>query len=370
MPLDLAILAGVTDATVRMMLGTRGGLRRRCRRLRHGLRLLLAPLVCAIALVGCGSSATAPRAGPLPPPQGTIVSTLVATTGCGKPTSILPGTSAEETIRTDGRTRAYLLHLPTGYGTSRSQALVLAFHGHSGSDEGLESYTGLSLLADRGDFIADYPQGTLGPHGATGWTTSGTNAVTVTYDPMVHDALFVSDLLTYLQATLCVDAHRIYATGWSNGGGMAGLLACALAGRVAAVAPVDGAFPPIADGCHPQHPISILEFHGTADPLVPYTGDASMLWPPISEWLAAWAQRDGCGGVATTFVQNADVVGEQWTGCVEGAVIRHYRIAGGGHTWPGASTTIDPSYFGKTTHTITATDLIWQFFQAHPLPGA
>jgi len=36
--------------------------------------------------------------------------------------------------------------------------------------------------------------------------------------------------LTTLQRQMCVDPQRIYATGYSNGGGMANLLACKLAG--------------------------------------------------------------------------------------------------------------------------------------------
>jgi polyhydroxybutyrate depolymerase len=36
-----------------------------------------------------------------------------------------------------------------------------------------------------------------------------------------------------------------------------------------------------------------------------------------------------------------------------------YVVEEGGHTWPGA---IDVPGLGSTTHEISATDLIWEFF--------
>jgi polyhydroxybutyrate depolymerase len=46
-------------------------------------------------------------------------------------------------------------------------------------------------------------------------------------------------------------------------------------------------------------------------------------------------------------------------------MVEHYRINGGGHTWPGATYSTP---LGITTHTISATSLSWQFFQSYQLP--
>ena len=42
-----------------------------------------------------------------------------------------------------------------------------------------------------------------------------------------------------------------------------------------------------------------------------------------------------------------------------------YTVEGGGHTWPGR----DPRLplLGKSTRDISANDLIWDFFQKHPM---
>jgi polyhydroxybutyrate depolymerase len=41
-------------------------------------------------------------------------------------------------------------------------------------------------------------------------------------------------------------------------------------------------------------------------------------------------------------------------------------IEGGGHTWPGREPRL--ASLGKTTRDISANDLMWDFFQRHPLP--
>jgi polyhydroxybutyrate depolymerase len=60
----------------------------------------------------------------------------------------------------------------------------------------------------------------------------------------------------------------------------------------------------------------------------------------------------------------------------DGAEVVLYEIEGGGHTWPGrqpagrtgfAATGPVEMLLGKSTMNISANDLIWEFFQKHPL---
>ena len=48
----------------------------------------------------------------------------------------------------------------------------------------------------------------------------------------------------------------------------------------------------------------------------------------------------------------------------DGAEVVLFVINGGGHTWPGRDT---GSFLGKSTHNISANDLMWEFFQRHPM---
>ncbi|MDQ2715132.1 MAG: ferulic acid esterase [Chloroflexota bacterium] len=297
-------------------------------------------IVCIVLLASCESSGSTQ-------PAGKIISRPIATSGCNTPAPTHAGITLNQMITSGGLSRGYRLHLPSGYSPKRPQALILAFHGESAAARDLEQSIGLSHLSDQEDFIAVYPQGTGNP---PAWASGGA------HDPPANDVLFVSELLTHLQTTLCIDARRIYTVGYSNGGGLVNVLACTLARRIAAFASVSGAFYPSPGGCHPGRAVPILEFHGTGDSVVPYLGGAQRAWEAIPVWLRHWAQLDGCSSGPTIFMRTTDVQGEQWTGCTAGGTVVHYRIEGGDHD--------------LTTQTINILAIIWKFFVAHPLLSA
>jgi polyhydroxybutyrate depolymerase len=191
--------------------------------------------LCALLAASCSySPSSSPRPARTPSPETTMITTPIRSAGCGKPAPTPPGSNVIETVLSGGLTRTYLLHVPSGYQADSSEAVVLNFHGHGSNAIQQERRSGMSLLADQQGFIAVYPQGVVGPDGWTGWATG------LRGRPQVNDVLFVSDLLNHLQSVLCIDPLRIYATGFSNGGGMTNVLACTLAGRLAAFAPVSG----------------------------------------------------------------------------------------------------------------------------------
>ena len=51
-----------------------------------------------------------------------------------------------------------------------------------------------------------------------------------------------------------------------------------------------------------------------------------------------------------------------------GAEVILFVINGGGHTWPGRKWPVP--WLGKTTHDISANDLMWEFFKRHPMTDA
>jgi polyhydroxybutyrate depolymerase len=287
-----------------------------------------------------------------------MVTYPILSTGCGKPAPFSPGLSKNETLKSGGFVRLYRLHLPSGYRNNMPQPLVLNFHGHGSTAAHQEQLTQLSLLADQQHFIAAYPQGMVGPDHATGWATGPVHY------PHVNDVLFVNDLLNSLQSRLCIDPARIYAMGFSNGGGMVNLLAARLSGRIAAFASVSGSYYPVSGGYHVVRPVSLLEIHGTGDQVVPYNGSKSKDYAPVTKWLLSWVQRDHCNNRPDAFLKQQTILGEQWQGCKDGAAIIHYRILHEGHIWPHV---LFAEQVQKQWHHVTATNLIWQFFEQHPM---
>lgn len=290
--------------------------------------------------------------------RGAVAPASSGSAGCGGANAIPAGTTDAQTLRAGQMSRSYRLHVPRGYQGDVPTPLVLAFHGHGGSAAPFERFTHLSQLADARTFIAVYPQGTVGPDGQTGWNTGRAR------DPRVDDVGFVRDLLAHTQATLCVDTGRIYATGFSNGGGFVAVLACDLADRFAAFAPVAGDYYPQPGGCHPARPVSLLEIHGTADGINPYDGSTQLHYPPVATWLADWAARDGCAAPPTLQQDNLGVLVEIWTGCENSTTVVHDRLIGAGHIWPVAGS----GSLGRS-ETFDADDAIWGFFRTNEQPA-
>lgn len=287
-----------------------------------------------------------------PAAASSVVDRPVRTTGCGRAAPVPSGVTTTQHVASGGLDREYTVHLPAHYNPRRAYPLLLSFHGHKRTSLYQEQLSGFSAL----DAISVYPQGLIGTDGESAWTGAP-------YSAAADDVLFTSDLLNSLQRTLCVDNNRIFAAGKSNGGGFVGLLACRLPGRIAAFAPVSGAFYPQGGSCEPSRPAPILDFHGTADTTIPYTGNPAKGLPPIPDWLAGWSTRDGCFPKPVQWTPVAGVVAQKWLGCDHRSTLEHYRVEGAGHVWPSTQ----PNNDSATPTVIDATPVIWRFFRSHPL---
>jgi polyhydroxybutyrate depolymerase len=161
----------------------------------------------------------------------------------------------------------------------------------------------------------------------------------------------------------------------SAGAFMTNRLACDRADVVAAIAPVAGT---LGAGvpCSPSRPVSVLESHGTADPVVPYDGGGMQGRGGASSILAApamsarWRDADRCSGAPVEDVLPATGDGTAVhrltaVGCADGTDVVLLRIDGGGHTWPSGSFALPTGSVGATTDVFNASLGSAQFFAAH-----
>ncbi|RDA87271.1 hypothetical protein CP532_1328 [Ophiocordyceps camponoti-leonardi (nom. inval.)] len=267
----------------------------------------------------------------------TTSNAVVNTPGCGKPHPFA-GSTRNFTLRSGGRSRDYLVHLPRSYRPDATTPLLLAFHGASNNPARFERQTRFSDEDVNPHMIVVYPAG-------PSYATAG-----------VDDKAFTTELIEDLLRTYCIDRSRIYGTGHSNGAGFLADYACSPrhGDRLAAIAPVSGAFyadakPGANARCRPDHlPLPVMEVHGTADESAPYEGGQGRggPLPSIPEWVARWAKRDGCYGESVDHVLAGGVVHDlRWEHCAgrhEG-VLRHVRIDGWPHKWPGPDAPFDAS---------------------------
>ncbi len=279
-----------------------------------------------------------------------------------------PGTSARS-LASGGLKRCYLLHIPPEYEPGYSLPLMISLPGFTSNPTGQQYLTRWNEVADNESLIVVYPQGTSFP---LRWNSSETFT-----DSDVDDIQFITDLIDEVSNIVAVDPTRIYVDGMSNGGSMANRVACELADKVAAVGVVTG--PPIEPpgGCNPQRPISLIAFYGTEDPLVTYEGGIvsesfisklinrsshPVSFPSVESYIEAWAERNGCPPLPELIPANGDASGVRYTDCKDSTEIVFYTIEGGGHTWPGGR----PTFVGKTSSDINASQVMWAFFKAHP----
>lgn len=262
-------------------------------------------------------------------------------------------------ITSGGQKRSFIVHIPPS-SDQKALPVVITYHGYDNTASKMAAYTDMGTEADAENFVVVFPQGAFDnanppkPSWNAGIGVAGPTGTT-------DDVQFTRDIISYLQKNYCVDAHRIYATGYSIGGSMAYRVACSLSNQIAAFATVEGAFYHIPGGCQASRPIPFLEIHSLVDPLAPYDGTGAQL--PVQEILNLWFGIDQCNtNNRQTIFQQADVTGFEWPSCADGTVVEQYQITDGGHVWAGSATP-EPS-LGYTTQTIKANIVIWNFFSA------
>ncbi|WP_300605672.1 PHB depolymerase family esterase [Trebonia sp.] len=328
-------------------------------------------LVVAVALTalisGCGGARH--QSGAQPAAAGTLAAATGTTSGCGQKAA--PG-SVRYAVRAGGRSRLVIVHVPTGYTGSAPVALVLNLQGSQSTASAQEVFSGMDATSDADGFIVAYPQALIPDGTGYDWNVPGEPLVSGRYPPAgsADDVTFLTGLVRDLQARYCIDARRVYATGMSGGARMASQLACDASQVFAAVAPVAGLRSP--SPCPAARPVPVIAFHGTADPVDPFTGHGLPYWTySVPDAARMWAARDGCQSASPRTVTGAGYTLTQYAGCGGGAAVELYAIDGEGHEWPGgpAMPRAITAALGPQSDAIDANAVMWAFFQAHPLPA-
>ncbi len=255
-----------------------------------------------------------------------------------------------------GMKRNYMLHVPPQYTETDSLPVVLNLHGGGGSPQQHATFSQMNTKADSAGFFVLYPNGTMLPVGYFGW-----NAGEWTLGN-VDDVGFISALLDTIEANYRIDTLRIYATGFSMGAMMCHRLACELSGRIAAFAPVEGGLT-LNDwnSCQPVRLVPIMHFHHRYDANVPYYGDPTKKWAPaIDSVMRHWAHRNGCSVGPDSFFNEKGALRQRWSRTDDSCEVVFWTLEQGrGHAWPGTPT---------ASTELSANDLMWEFFMAHPIP--
>lgn len=278
----------------------------------------------------------------------------------------------ERSLVVEGQVRRFTVMAPD----NRSGALpvLIVYHGGGQTAERARRYTRFDEWVVAEGFVAVYPHG-LNNNWNDGRQSDDLAARAASE---VDDVAFTEQLIDVLVAEGLADGRRVFLTGASNGGMMAMRAACALGPKVAGIAPVVANMP--VDWKCKAAAMPALLIHGTDDDFMPYAGGQVAagktrrdLGAVLSadETVAVFEKINGCTGVKET--KTLDEIGRDKTAvvivayeCARGA-LTHIEVQGGGHTWPGAKTSVLADWLlGGTTEEVNATAEIWNFFKGLP----
>lgn len=316
--------------------------------------------VVSVALVAGVAIGVAGRSDPLSRPA-------IPSAGCGV-SGVEPGLHSGNMEVADVD-RTWELAVPSVHDGQTPLPLVVGLHG---GDEFYSSTRLLALAEDEG-FVAVAPRDAY----QDWWMVWEPQLPGYDLSLGNPDIALVAALIDRLGEGLCLDLARVYATGFSIGGGGTSVLGCVLDDRLAAVAPVGGVIE-LGETCNTQRPVPVLAIHGIYDVDVPFEGGGPADWflnlvmkdgSHVRD--SAWGQwlMDALGSVPDTLSATAVRYGCEPEPVVEAlGHADHYVWAcpddaaielvahDGGHTWLSNTD-------GRKTE-----QLIWDFFEQHPLP--
>jgi polyhydroxybutyrate depolymerase len=271
-------------------------------------------------------------------------------------------------LRVKGMQRSFLTYTPPNL--KPGAPLVFVFHGSGGNSADMREVTGLEFdaLADTEGFVVVYPDGFR-----TYWNDCRKASVQPARVMNIDDLSFVEAMIEKEAVDHMIDAKRVFAVGWSNGGQLAYRLAMERPQAFAAIAAISASVPTPANlDCTPSGTsMPVVIINGTADPINPFNGGNVMLGftslgPVYSADATAqyWAALNGVTGdpVVTRLphkVRSDPTWVEQKTYSAPGKPsVVLYAVHGGGHLVPNR-------YFrfgAGQTQDLDAPAAIWDFF--------
>jgi poly(hydroxyalkanoate) depolymerase family esterase len=221
------------------------------------------------------------------------------------------GTTINSTMVWNGITRYYQLFVPTALPANPPMLLML--HGTSfevpPANPSTESWN-WQTVADQYGFILVQPASTYNSNtGQWNWDAYFMDA---SFQAAPDDSGFLRQLIVNLTSEYNVNPNMVFVTGFSSGAQMTERVGVEISDLVAAIAPTSGQLvgqqtpPPTLPGAI-LSPVSVQEWHGTADPQLPpcnygttkYSGVTYTL-DTVNDTYNYWVDQNNCTTQQTT----------------------------------------------------------------------
>ena len=303
--------------------------------------------------------------------------------GHAEDAQVLSAGDHRQTISIGGRQRSFLLHVPPSATADQRLPLVIMLHGGGGTAENAVKETGWSAKADAAGFLVAYPNATPADSSkpakfrGNSQTWNDASGRFPKEGGAPDDVAFIGAMIDDIAAHTALDRKRVFVTGFSNGASMAFAVGAGLSERIAAIAPVAGAC--WLNDLKLKRSVSLCYVTGTADPLNPIKGGPVKLAigggglggkdkPPVQDSVLKWVQAVNAPVKPAEDREAHGVRTRHYGPGSDGAEVVFITIESQGHVWPGGKSLLPEFMVGKATDKLKAVDVIWEFFEKHPLP--
>jgi len=259
-------------------------------------------------------------------------------------TTLPPARSVNEMTVHDVK-RSYILRFPKNYDGKTKLPLVMLLNGANDSAAYAEKAYHFDEKGEKEGFVLVLPDA-LGEYHV--WSSSGDS------DATKDDIEFLTTLLETLPKNYAIDTKRVYIAGHSAGAIMTYRMAGERPDLVAAIGIVAGVVG--SDFPSPKTPVPLIAFHGKEDSVLEY--------PYLADALAFWGKADKCTDPPKVEQVNEHVTRAIYKPAAGGADMVAYTLERGNHMWAGGN--IMPGKTMEPVQDLPATDVMWDFFKAHP----
>jgi polyhydroxybutyrate depolymerase len=220
----------------------------------------------------------------------------------------------------------------------------------------------MNAEADAQGFIVVYPNGT---GSMNKYTFNAEVCCGTALKKGVDDITFITDLINYIYGRFCSDG-RFYMCGFSNGGVMTYYYAEQLisTGKLKGISVVEGATPSVIKT---PPAIPMMQFHGTLDTHVPYSGGYGedsfepVDWISVEDNIAYWNKINNTSTTPLVTDTRYYTLYNYPAKSISSKPVILYKIKGGGHTWAGGNP--PPIDLGPLISEVNINKIMLSFFK-------